>query len=191
MKANGLKRGTVFQVDGQPIMVKQVQVQTASSRSGNTLYKVRGQDILSRQKFEASFKGDDVLTDIDISRRAVQLLYRDSDSCTFMDTESYEQYTLADEAIEEELPFLSEGLKGVTALIADGVLLGIELPVSRAGDCGVRAGDESRLVVGTHQTGDTEYGTGDTGSGVSDAGREDQDQCGDAGVHRTGLSPQP
>jgi elongation factor P len=130
MKANELKRGSVFQVDGQPIMVKQVQVQTASSRSGNTLYKVRGQDILSRQKFEASFKGDDMLTGIDISRRAVQLLYRDTDSCTFMDTESYEQYTLADEAIEEELPFLSEGLEGVTALIADGVLLGIELPAT-------------------------------------------------------------
>jgi elongation factor P len=130
MKANELKRGSVFRMDGHPIMVKQVQVQTASSRSGNTLYKVRGQDILSRQKFEASFKGDDPLADVDISRRAVQLLYRDSDGCTFMDTDSYEQYTLPDEAIEEELSFLTEGLEGLTALIADGALLGIELPAT-------------------------------------------------------------
>lgn len=130
MKASEIKRGSVIEVDGAVVYIGELQVQTASSRSGNTLYKVRGQDILSRQKFEASFKGDDPLADVDISRRAVQLLYRDSDGCTFMDTDSYEQYTLPDEAIEEELSFLTEGLEGLTALIADGALLGIELPAT-------------------------------------------------------------
>ena len=85
MKANELKKGMVFQAGGQNIVVKQVQVQAPSSRSGNTLYKVRGQDVSSGQKFERSFKGEEVITSIDISRRAVQLLYRDADGCTFMD----------------------------------------------------------------------------------------------------------
>jgi len=128
MKANELKKGMVFQAGGQNIVVKQVQVQAPSSRSGNTLYKVRGQDVSSGQKFERSFKGEEALTTIDISRRAVQLLYRDADGCTFMDGESYEQYTLADAAVEDELPFLSDGLEGITAIITDGVLLGIEVP---------------------------------------------------------------
>jgi len=130
MKANELKRGMVIQMGGQNIVVKQVQVQAPSSRSGNTLYKVRGHDVSSGQKFERSFKGEENVTPIDIARRAVQLLYRDTDGCTFMDGESYEQYTLADTALAEELPFLSEGLEGITALITDGTLLGIELPVS-------------------------------------------------------------
>ena len=125
MKANELKKGMVFQAGGQNIVVKQVQVQAPSSRSGNTLYKVRGQDVSSGQKFERSFKGEEALTTIDISRRAVQLLYRDADGCTFMDGESYEQYTLADAAVEDELPYLSDGLEGITAIITDGVLLGI------------------------------------------------------------------
>lgn len=47
-----------------------------------------------------------------------------------MDTETYEQYTLPDDSIEEELPFLSEGLEGVKALISDGQILGIELPAT-------------------------------------------------------------
>ncbi|WP_455234638.1 elongation factor P-like protein EfpL [Thiogranum longum] len=130
MKANELRKGAVFQMDGRNIVVKQVQVQAPSSRSGSTLYKVRGQDVSSRQKFERNFKGDEVLTPVDISRRAVQLLYRDADGCTFMDSESYEQYTLNEAMIEDELPFLSEGLEGVSALIADGVVLGIELPAA-------------------------------------------------------------
>ena len=130
MKANELKKGMVIQVGDQNIMVKHVQVQAPSSRSGNTLYKVRGQDVSSGQKFERNFKGEEVVNLVDIARRNVQLLYRDADGCTFMDGESYEQYTLADAAVEDELPFLSEGLEGITALITDGVLLGIELPAT-------------------------------------------------------------
>jgi len=128
MKANELKKGAVFQMDGRNIVVKQVQVQAPSSRSGSTLYKVRGQDVASGQKFEKNFKGDEVLTPLEIARRPVQFLYRDADGCTFMDSDSYEQYTLADDAIGEELPFISEGIEGLTALVSDGVLLGIELP---------------------------------------------------------------
>jgi len=51
MKANELKKGMVFDNDGRNIVVKQVQVQAPSSRSGNTLYKVRGHDVASGQKF--------------------------------------------------------------------------------------------------------------------------------------------
>ena len=130
MKANELRKGAVFQLDGKNIVVKQMQVQSPSSRSGNTLYKVRGHDVASGQKFERNYKGDENVTSVEISRPAVQLLYRDTDGCTFMDKESFEQYTLAEEAIEDELPFLTESLEGVSALIADGVVLGIELPAS-------------------------------------------------------------
>ena len=130
MKANELKKGAVFQLDGRNIIVKQVQVQSPSSRSGSTLYKVRGQDVASRQKFERSFKGDENLLPVDIQRRGVQLLYRDGDGCTFMDRESFEQFTLDETAIEDELSLLNEELEGMTALIADGVLLGIELPAT-------------------------------------------------------------
>ena len=128
MKANEIKKGFVFQVDGKNIVVKQVQVQSPSSRSGSTLDKVRGKDVVSGQKFEKSYKGDEVVQQVDIARRPVQLLYRDADGCTFMDNETYEQHTLAEDMIEDELPFLSEGLEGVNALISENDILGIELP---------------------------------------------------------------
>ncbi len=130
MKANELKKGVVFQVGTQNIIVKKMQVQSPSSRSGSTLYKVTGQDVVTRQKYEKSFKGDENLTGVDIIRRKVQMLYRDGDGCTFMDVESYEQYTLGDEVLEEELAFLSDGLEGITAMISEGVLLAIELPTT-------------------------------------------------------------
>ncbi len=132
MKANEIKKGAVIEVDGQKVVVKQVTVQSPSSRSGSTLYKVKGQNVVSRQKFERSFKGDESVGEVDFMRRAVQLLFRDTEGCTFMDSESYEQFVVSEESLAEELPYISDGLEGMTALIADGVVLGIDLPASVA-----------------------------------------------------------
>jgi len=130
MKANEIKRGMLIQDDGQNIKIKQVQVQTSSSRSGNTLYKVKGQNVVTRQKFEKNYKGDDLVAPVEVLYRPIQLLFRDGDGCTFMDNESYEQYTVAEDAIEDELLYLKDGIEGVQALTLDGVLLGIELPTT-------------------------------------------------------------
>ena len=128
MKANEIKKGMVINVDGHNIVIKQVVVQSPSSRSGNTLYKVRGQNVVSRNKFERSFKGDEVVESVDFMRRPVQLLFRDADGCTFMDSENYEQHVVQEALIEDELLYISEGLEGLQALIANDTLLGIDLP---------------------------------------------------------------
>ena len=130
MKASELKKGMAIQVDARRVVVREVQVQTASSRSGNTLYKVRGRDLVSKQKWEAAFKGDESIQTAEFERRPVQFLFQDTDGCTFMDAETYEQYTLDHRALEEERPYLSEGIEGVSALLVDGSMLGIELPAT-------------------------------------------------------------
>src|SRR5210317_139688 len=103
MKTNELKKGMVVQIDGQNILIKQVQVQSPSSRSGSTLYKVTGRNVVTKQKFEKTYKGDENVESVDFTRRAVQLLYRDADGCTFMDSESYDQYIVAEADLEDEL----------------------------------------------------------------------------------------
>ena len=128
MKANEVKKGHVIQVDGQNILVKHVQVQTASSRSGNTLYKITGKNIVSHQKIERAFKGEEGVEPVEFARRKVQLLYRDAEGVTFMDSETYEQYIVLEADLEDELLYLTDGMEGVLALIADDKLLGIELP---------------------------------------------------------------
>lgn len=128
MKASEIKRGMVIEVDGAVVYIAELQVQTASSRSGNTLYKIRGRNVLSSQKFQASFKGDDLVQTVDFERRPVQFLFRDSDGCTFMDRDTYEQHAFDLDALEAELPYLSEGLEGIFALVVNGAAVGIELP---------------------------------------------------------------
>jgi elongation factor P len=130
VKASEIKKGIVIDVDGAKVYVSELQVQTASSRSGNTLYKIKGRDVVTRQKAQASFKGDDQVQTVDFERRPVQYLYRDADGCTFMERDTYEQHAFDLEALESELPYLAEGLEGIVALVVDGEAVGIELPAT-------------------------------------------------------------
>lgn len=128
MKASDLKKGIVISLDGEKYLIKEVQVQSPSSRSGNTLYKVQARNVITKQKLEKSFKGEEVVQTVEFSRRPVQLLYREADSCVFMDTETYEQFSMDNSALDLELPFLTDGLEGIMGLMSEGSLLGVELP---------------------------------------------------------------
>lgn len=128
MKANEIKKGMVIDQDGKNIHIKHIFVQSPHSRGGSTLYKMTGSDLASGQKFERSFKGDEVVNQIEVSRRSVQLLFSDSETFTFMDSENYEQFTMVSELLEDEAKFLYDGLEGISALISDEQILGIELP---------------------------------------------------------------
>jgi len=125
-----LKRGGIVEINGAPHLVRQVEAKSPSSRGAATLYKIRFTNLKTGQKLDESFKGDDFLKDIDCVRTQVQYSYLDGDLYTFMDVEDYSQYSLNGDDIEEMVPYLTEGLEGILALLVDGEILGIELPQS-------------------------------------------------------------
>ena len=129
-KASDLKRGMIVEINGAPHVVKNVDVKSPSSRGANTLYKVRFNNVQTKQKFEQTYKGEDMLKDVDFSRRAVQFLFKDGDMYTFMDVEDYSQYTLSADDLDDQLGYLVDGLEGLSALLVEGNVIGVELPQS-------------------------------------------------------------
>lgn len=129
-KAADLKRGMVVEIGGTPHAVKQVEAKSPSSRGASTLYKVRFTNLQTGQKLDESYKGDMLLKEADCVRRQVQFSYVDGDLFTFMDMEDYSQYMLGRDDLEGMAGFLTEGLEGITALLADGQLLTVEMPQS-------------------------------------------------------------
>lgn len=130
MKAGDLKKGAVVLIEGETFMVKEVQIKTPSSRGANTLYKVSFRNVVTKQKFDRTFKGEDLVQEVEFARRPVQIIYRDNNGATFMDSETFEQHSLTHELLEEELPFLCEGIDGINLLVANDSVLGLELPSS-------------------------------------------------------------
>ncbi|BCG63558.1 MAG: elongation factor P [Methyloprofundus sp.] len=129
-KASDLKRGLIVEINNAPHAVKQVEARSPSSRGASTLYKVRFTNLKTGQKLDESYKGDDFLKEADCARVKVQYSYHDGDSFVFMNLEDYTQYNLNDADLEGQKGYITEGLEGITALIMDENILGIELPAS-------------------------------------------------------------
>ncbi len=129
-KASDLKQGSAVEINGEPYAVKKIEVRNPTSRGASTLYKIRFAHMKSKQKLDESFKGDDFLKDADCAKEMVQYSYQDSESYTFMNLESYEQYTLNNEDLEGQIEYLTEGLEGILMLLVDDAPIGIELPTT-------------------------------------------------------------
>ncbi len=130
--ARELKKGQIVAIEGQYFQVRQVETKSPSARGAQTLYKIRFNSVPGGQKLDQTFTGDTLLSDVDLQRRAVTLLYREGDECTFMDTEDYSQYLINASTIAEQLLYITDNMEGLTALLVEGQLLAIDLPASVA-----------------------------------------------------------
>jgi len=129
-KASDVKRGEVIRHKGRVCAVRKIEIRTPSSRGSNTLYRMKLQDVQTRQNHDETFKGEDALGDVDFVRRQASYSYFDGEMHVFMDNEDYSQYSFNDADLEGQLGYLSESLEGVFVTLIDGVAAGIQLPPS-------------------------------------------------------------
>ena len=118
----------VVELDGAPHIIEHVVVQTPSARGAATLYKVKARNLKTRQRVERAFRGTDSLAESSFERRPAQFLYQDGDSYNFMDAESFDQFALNLEDIEEQVVFLTENMEGVELMVVNDEVIGIEIP---------------------------------------------------------------
>ncbi len=127
-RASDLKKGDVVKIEGDPHIVEMIKVQSPSARGAVTLYKIRFRNLKSKRKIDQSLHGGDMLAEADFERRLVQFLFGDASSITFMDLQDYSQFTLAKDEIEDEWPYLTEGVEGLISISSEGRVLGLEIP---------------------------------------------------------------
>ncbi|HFC76893.1 MAG TPA: elongation factor P [Candidatus Moranbacteria bacterium] len=77
---------------------------------------------------EKTFQGSDKVEEADIEKTYAQYLYKDGDNFVFMDTSSYEQFSLAKKVIGELSDFLVEETE-VSIINFNNNPINIELPV--------------------------------------------------------------
>ena len=131
MQAKDIKTGTVVVHNGKPRHYSRefrctrpllvVRQRSTNSRLGMSSPAIRW---TSRSK-EPSRLGE-----ADFSRRNVQMMYSDATSMFLMDQEDYQQYELPLEDIQEQLPYITEGLEGMRAMIYNDACVGLEVPAS-------------------------------------------------------------
>ncbi|MCA9103429.1 MAG: elongation factor P [Planctomycetales bacterium] len=130
MIAKDIKPGAIVVHNGQPCMVKGVTVQTPSARGAATIYKYRAMNLISKQKADFSLKGGESLDEADFQRRPVTYMYSDATHVHLLDQQDYNQHALPLDLVADEVPYLTEALEGVFALIYNEQCVGVQLPVT-------------------------------------------------------------
>lgn len=128
--AKEIKTGTVVVYEETPVLIEGINVQSPSARGAATLYKFRARNVITRQKVDFVLKGTEGLNEADFSKRPVTMMYTDPSHLFLMDAESYNQYELPLEDVAEQLPYITEGLEGMRALIYNDACVGLEIPGS-------------------------------------------------------------
>jgi len=127
MQATNLRPGQGVKIDGKLFVVTGIEHRTPGNLRAFIQLKIR--DVLRNQTLERRFKPSDDIEVIDLDRREMEYLYSDNTGATFMDVESYEQYTLSEELLGDALKYLRPNAK--THVIShDGNPILIELPPS-------------------------------------------------------------
>ena len=110
MEALEIKRKTVFEYEGAPYVCMEADVSTPTARGGQTLVRLKMRNLVTGAVFDKSFKANDKFKEPDVSLGPVSFLYNDGEGFHFMDQETYETLTLAEDKVGEAVDFLTEGL---------------------------------------------------------------------------------
>lgn len=130
MKASQLRKGHVVGLNGSAYRVRDIDISSPTARGGNTLYRVKFTGITTGQNLDQTFKSNDTLEELSLTKRPVNYLYSDPDAFHFMDTESYEQYSLTAEQLDDQKDWLEENMEGLFALLLEGQIVALELPTA-------------------------------------------------------------
>jgi elongation factor P len=129
LSPSDLKKGTIAEIDGAACRVEKIEIQSPKSRGSSTIYKIRARNLKTKQKVDKNFRGGDTIAEPNFEKRSVQYLYKDTGHAHFMDTESYNQHPISLDTLENELKYLVDNMEGITALVVDEEIIGIELPL--------------------------------------------------------------
>lgn len=120
-----LKKGTVIQVDGKPFKV--VEYSQKVMGRGGSIVNVRIKNLIDGSVIPKTYKGAEKIEPAEVTTQTVQYLYTDGDNFFFMDPESFEQFQLPHDVVEEAQPFLKEG-ESVMLQFFDGKVINLEMP---------------------------------------------------------------
>lgn len=126
MLSNELKTGTIFKEDNAPYLV--MKYEHIKSARGGANVKVKARNLLTGQVLEKSYLASAKVSDADVMRKNAQYLYKEKDY-VFMDPDTYEQISIAEDIIGEPAKFLIEG-ETVQVMYFEGKPVTVDLPIT-------------------------------------------------------------
>ncbi|EOT43892.1 MULTISPECIES: elongation factor P [Enterococcus] len=125
--ASDLRAGMTFVQDGK--LIKVLDASHHKPGKGNTVMRMKLRDVRSGATYDTTLRPDEKFEKAHIDTKPVQYLYTMDDTAFFMDLETYEQYEIPVETIEEEMKYLLENME-VKIQFFGSEVIGVQLPTT-------------------------------------------------------------
>ena len=109
INTSDFRKGLKVQLEGDPFIM--IECQFVKPGKGQALYKCKLRNLLRGTVLERTWKSGDSIESADIAEIQAQYLFRNGDSYVFMCTETYEQYELSAELVDDNWKYLKEEMK--------------------------------------------------------------------------------
>ena len=123
--AGDLRPGAKVEVDGVPFVV--TDFQWVKPGKGGAFMRTKLRNMRTGAIVERTFRTEEKLTSAELEERRAQFLYQSGDEFHFMDTETYEQFFLAEDQLGDARKYLKDEMV-VTIVSHRGSPLTVEVP---------------------------------------------------------------
>ena len=106
INTSDFKKGLKVQLDGDPYLM--VECNFVKPGKGQALYKCKLRNLLRDTILDRTYKSGDSLEAADIVEIQAQFLYRQGDQFFFMESETFEQYELRKDQVDEAWKYLKD-----------------------------------------------------------------------------------
>ena len=127
VSTSDLRKGIAIELDGELWQV--LDYHHIKMGRGSAQVRIKLRNIKRGQTVERTFQAGDKWPRAYLDKRQVQFLYRDGDDFHFMDTDSYDQFTLAAAQLEDVVDYLKDGML-LDRTSYEGETIGVELPIT-------------------------------------------------------------
>lgn len=123
--SNQIRKGVKLLIDGDAFEV--VDADHVKPGKGSAFTRARVRSLRTGQVLDKTYKAGDKVETAETQESKMQFMYKDQDGFHFMDQTTYEQVTILEDVIGDQVVYLLENAD-VSVLLHDNEPIGVELP---------------------------------------------------------------
>jgi len=120
------RKGLKIELEGEPYII--IDFLHVKPGKGGAFVRTKLKSLVTGNVIDRTFRSGEKVETPDLEEKTMQYLYHEGDTYHFMDSVTYEQFTLAGNLLGSDSNFLRENVE-VKILFHNGQPIGVELPL--------------------------------------------------------------
>ena len=125
ISTNDFKTGLTIELDNEVYQV--IEFQHVKPGKGSAFVRSKLRNLRTGAVVDKTFSAGEKIPRAHVDRKEVQYLYNDGQDYHFMDMETYEQFSMSKDQLQDAVKYLKENMT-ITNLLFKGQSIGVELP---------------------------------------------------------------